>query len=316
MRAAVRHTYGGPVTVEEIDPPQISEDEVLVEVHAAGLDRGVLHLLEGTPYALRLVYGMRRPKNPVLGLDVAGRVVEVGSAVSGFAVGEQVCGIARGAFAELAAAPAAKLVHRPAQVGVGDAAALPVSGLTGLQAVREAGVQAGQRVAVLGASGGVGTYVVQIAKGAGAQVTAVCSPGKADLVRDLGADEVLDYANPLPTGAFDVVFAIGGNQPVRQLRAMLVDRGLLLVVGGEGGGQITGIGRQIRAVLWNPLVRQRMAMLVSEESGADLQILMDMVLAGTVRPVVGARYPLERAGEALADMAAGRLRGKAVIDVV
>lgn len=315
MRAAVRHTYGGPVAVEQVDPPQIADDEVLVEVRAAGLDRGVLHLWEGTPYALRLVFGLRRPKNPVLGLDVAGRVAEVGSAVSGFAVGDEVCGIARGSFAELAAAPAAKVVHKPADLGFDEAAALPISGLTGLQAVREAGVRAGQRVAVVGASGGVGIYVVQIAHAAGAHVTAVCSPAKAALVRELGADEVLDYANPMPQGAFDVVFAIGGNLPVRSLRAMLTERGVLLVIGGEGGGQILGIGRQIRAVMWNPLVGQRMGMLVSKESGEDLQVLMDMVVAGSVHPVIGARYPLEQAGQALNDMAAGRLRGKAVIEV-
>lgn len=312
MRAAVRHAYGGPVTVEEVAPPQLADDEVLVEVHAAGLDRGVLHLAEGTPYALRLAFGLRRPKNPVLGLDVAGRIARAGH---GFAVGDEVCGIARGSFAELAAAPVAKLVRKPAGLGFAEAAVLPISGLTALQAVRAADVSNGQRVAVLGASGGVGVYAVQIAKAAGAHVTAVCSPGKFDLVGDLGADEALDYANPLPAGAFDVVFAIGGNQPVRQLRAMLTSRGVLLVVGGEGGGQVLGIGRQIRAVLWNPLVGQRMGMLVSKESGEDLQTLMDMVVAGTVRPVVGARYPLERAPDALADMAAGRLRGKAAIEV-
>lgn len=317
MRAAVRHEYGGPevVAVEEADRPPIADDEVLVEVVAAGLDRGVLHLVEGKPYAARLAFGLRRPKFPGIGLDLAGRVVEVGAAVTGLAVGDEVCGIGRGALAELAAAPAAKIVPKPPEVGFAEAAALPVSGLTALQAVEAAGVGAGQRVAVLGASGGVGTFAVQLAKAAGAHVTATCSPAKADLVRGLGADEVVDHADPLPPGGFDVILAIGGNLPVRRLRALLTERGTLLVIGGEGGGQILGVGRQIRAVAWNPLVRQRLGMLVSKESGADIGRLVDMVAAGLLRPVIGARFSLEEVPQALADMAAGRLRGKAVVEV-
>lgn len=303
------------VAVAEVDRPRISEDEVLVDVVSAGLDRGVLHLVEGAPYAARLVFGLRRPKAPGIGLDLAGRVVEVGAGVSGLAVGDEVCGIGRGALAEFAAAPAAKIVPKPPEVGFADAAALPVSGLTALQAVEAAGVSAGQRVLILGGSGGVGSYAVQMAKATGAHVTATCSPAKADLVRELGADEVVDHAAPLAAGGFDVVLAIGGNLPVRRLRALLAERGTLLVIGGEGGGQILGVGRQIRAVAWNPLVRQRLGMLVSKESGADIQRLVDMVAAGRLRPVIGARFSLDEVPEALADMAAGRLRGKAVVEV-
>lgn len=309
MQAAVRTEYGGAVHMAEVPAPQVAPNQVLVDVRAAGVDRGVLHLAEGTPYALRLVFGMRRPKRPVLGLDLAGTVVEVGAEVTRFVPGDEVLGIGIGSFATQAVALESKLVRKPASLDWAQAAALPVSGLTALQAVEAAGP--GERVMVLGASGGVGTYAVQLA---GGHVVGVCSPGKAQQVAELGADEVVDYADGLP-GDMDVILAIGGNARVRDLRKLLTPKGTLLVVGGEGGGQILGIGRQIRAVALNPFVGQRLGMLVSRESGEDLQRLVDLVQAGQVRPVVGARYPLEAAGDALADMAAGRLFGKAVLEI-
>jgi NADPH:quinone reductase-like Zn-dependent oxidoreductase len=206
------------------------------------------------------------------------------------------------------------LVHKPTGLSLAEAASLPVSGLTALQAVEAVGLAAGERVLVLGASGGVGVHAVQIAAATGAHVTGVCSTGKAEVVRGLGAEAVVDYREPLPTG-FDAILAIGGNQPVRALRGLLSSKGRLLVVGGEGGGQILGIGRQLRAVAMNPFVGQRLGMLVSKESGRDLQRLVDMVEAGAVRPVVGARYPLDQVGQALRDMAEGRIVGKAVVEV-
>lgn len=319
MQAVLRREYGGPgvVSLGEVPVPGPAADEVLVQVSAAGLDRGVLHMVEGKPYAMRLAFGLRRPKRPVLGLDLAGTVAAVGSAVTRFEVGDEVLGLGVGSFAPYCVALERKLVRKPAGLTFEQAAALPVSGLTALQAVEAAGVTAGDRVAVIGASGGVGVYAVQLAKSAGAHVTAVCSAGKADFVRELGADEVLDYhGDTLQEGVFDVVLAIGGQTPVRQLRHALTASGRLLIVGGEGGGEILGIGRQLRAVAWNPLVRQKMAMLMSKESGEDLQRLVDLVAAGEVRPVVGQVYPLAEGAAALQDMADGKLRGKAVLRVV
>lgn len=315
MQAAVRTEYGGPVHLADVPTPELKPDQVLIDVHAAGLDRGVLHLAEGTPYALRLVFGIRRPKRPVLGLDLAGTVAAVGSDVTRWAVGDEVLGIGVGSFAQQAAALDRKLVAKPAGLSFAEAAALPISGLTALQAIEASDVQAGQRVLVLGASGGVGIYAVQLAAARGADVVAVCSAGKAEQVRSLGAKEVLDYRTDALPGGFDVILAIGGNAHVRTLRAALTPKGQLLVIGGEGGEQILGIARQIRAVALNPFVGQRLGMLVSKESGEDLQRLVDLVETGAVRPVVGARYPLSEAAHALADMAEGRLFGKAVLDV-
>jgi NADPH:quinone reductase-like Zn-dependent oxidoreductase len=321
MLAVQRRTYGSPdgLTVVEAPVPEPGEGEVLVEVRAAGLDQGVLHLVEGTPYALRLVFGLRRPKQPGIGLDLAGVVAGVGPGVSGFAVGDEMCGIGAATFAERAVAPVAKLIRKPADLSFAEAAALPVSGLTALQAVRS-WVGPGQRVLVLGASGGVGTYAVQLAKARGARVTAVCSAAKAAAVQALGADEVLDYAAGAPAGRWDVVLAIGGDLPVRRLRSLLTPAGTLVIIGGDMaggvfGGPVLGIGRQLRAVALNPLVRQRLAMLVASESGEDLQELAEAVAAGQVRPVIGARYPLGEAAAAVRDLAAGRITGKAVLEV-
>lgn len=320
MRAAQRREYGRPesvVSVADAPVPEVADDEVLVQVHAAGVDRGALHLVEGTPYALRLVFGIRRPKQPGIGLDLAGRVVAVGAAATRFSVGDEVCGIGRAAFAQFAAAPQHKLIAKPAGLSFVEAAALPVSGVTALQAVQDvASVAPGERVLVLGASGGVGSYTVQLAAAAGATVGATCSPAKSQAVQDLGADEVYPHGfDALPHGVFDVVLAIGGNLSVRQLCALATPRGRVVVVGGEGGGQLLGVGRQLRAVARNVVVRQRLSMLVASESGEDLQRLADLVVAGAVRPLVGAQYPLDGAAAALADLAAGRVTGKSVLVV-
>lgn len=317
MKAAVRTHYGSPslVHVADVPTPQPEAGEVLVRVRAAGLDRGVLHLVEGTPYALRLVFGLRRPRQPVIGLDLAGVVAAVGPDVTGLRPGDEVLGIGSGTFAQYALAPAKKLVPKPADLGYEQAAALPISGLTALQALDAVAVQPDQRVLVLGASGGVGSFAVQIAAARGAHVIAVCSAAKAAAVKDLGAAEVLDYErDPLPRD-IDTLLAIGGNAPVRALRHCLTPHGTLLVVGGEGGGNLLGIGRQLRAVSLNPFVSQRLGMLMSKEDGQDLQRLVELVRAGAVRPLVGAEYPLAQAAEALADMAAGRITGKAVLTV-
>ena len=225
MQAIVRHQYGSAdvLRVEEIDRPTISPDEVLIRVHAAGMDRGTWHLMAGMPYLFRLMGpGLRKPKNPVLGLDVAGTVVAVGSDVTRFKVGDEVFGISRGSFAEYAAAREDKLAHKPANLTFDQAAVVAISGLTALQSLLDVGrLQAGQHVLIVGASGGVGSYAVQIAKASGAEVTGVCSTAKVDLVRSLGADHVIDYTRKdFATGPqrYDLILDIGGNSPLRRLR--------------------------------------------------------------------------------------------------
>jgi NADPH:quinone reductase-like Zn-dependent oxidoreductase len=323
MRAVVQDTYGTAETLQvaEIARPDIAADEVLVEVHAAGVDRGVWHLMTGLPYVVRLAgYGFTRPKTPIPGMDVAGRVVAVGDHVTRFAVGDEVFGIARGAFAEYAAAKEDRLAHKPSNLTFEQAGVTAISGITALQAVADvAQVQAGQRVLVIGASGGVGTYVTQIAKAMGAIVTGVASGSKADLVRSLGADQVIDYGAEDYLDAsttYDVIIDTGGLNPLRRLRAALVPSGTLVIVGGEGGGRWTGgSGRQLRAMVLSLFVSHRMRTFISQEHHSHMERLAAFVERGAVTPIVGAQYPLERAADAVSDLEAGRARGKSVIVV-
>lgn len=321
MRAVLQDRYGGPEVLQSgsREVPAIGPDEVLVEVHAAGLDRGTVHLLRGTPYLVRPAIGLRRPKQRVPGMDLSGVVVRTGSAVARFAPGDAVFGVGRGSFAEYAAASGSKLTHKPDTIAHREAAALPISGLAALHAVQDvARVEAGQSVAVIGASGGVGSYLVQIAKAAGATVTAITSGAKAGFVRSLGADEVLDYGSTDLAGIrgrFDVILFAAGTQSVRALRRMLTERGTLVVIGGEDGDRLLGIGRQIRATLLSPFVRQRLVMLYSVETREDLERLAAMVTQGSVRPQVGATYPLAAAATAIEALEAGAVRGKVVLEV-
>ena len=290
-------------------------------MHAAGLDRGVWHVMTGTPYLVRITPygGLRGPKTPVPGSDVAGRVVAVGEDVTRFSVGDEVFGIGLGTFAEYAAAKESKLVHKPAGVTFEQAGVAAISGLTALQALTSIGhMQAGQSVLVIGASGGVGSYAVQIAAALGGVVTGVASAAKADLVRSLGAQTVVDYAGDTyldGSRRYDLVVAIGGNAPIRHLRRAVAPRGTLVIVGGEGGGTLTGIGRQLRAAALSPFVGQRLVFFLSAERADDLQRLADLMADGRVTPAVGARYPLDRTPAAMADLEAGRVRGKAVVVV-
>ncbi len=323
MRAIVQNEYGSSDTlrVSEITRPEIARDEVLVEVHAAGVDRGVWHLMAGLPYLVRLAgFGVIKPKNPVPGLDVAGRVAAVGSEVTRFAVGDDVFGIASGAYAEYAAAKESKLAHKPANLSFEQAAVAAISGITALQALTDvAETQAGQTVLVIGASGGVGSYAVQIAKALGATVTGVASAAKSDLVRSLGADHVIDYADGDYLDGFvhyDVIVDTGGLNPVRKLRRALTRTGTLVIVGGEGGGRITGgTGRQIRATLMSMFVPQRMRTFISQEHHSHIERLAAHMETGAVVPAVGSRYSLDQVAEAIADLEAGRARGKSVIVV-
>jgi len=318
MRAVVQDSYGDADLLRraEIPRPTPGSGEVLLQVTAAGLDRGAVHLMTGLPYPIRLAgFGLRRPKNPVRGREVAGRVVVVGDGVPDLRPGDEVFGIGEGCFAEFTVARADLLVRRPDTLDPTAAAALPISGLTALQAVRDhASVRHGQRVLVLGASGGVGTVAVQLAVAAGAEVTGVCRTSKMDRVRALGAAHVVDHTTAEPHGEFDVILDIGGNRPLRTLRRLLAPRGRLVIVGGETDGRLLGgTDRQLRAMAWSPLLRQRLGTFVSSENGADLAVLRDLAVAGTLRPVVDRTYPLDGVPDAIRDLVAGRLTGKAVI---
>lgn len=320
MRAVIQRRYGGSDQLElaEIEAPEPGPGEVLVRVRAAGVDRGTWHLMTGLPYAVRLGFGLRRPKTPIPGRDVAGVVEAVGPGVTGVAAGEEVMGTADGSFAELALVPQTRLTRKPAGLSFEEAAALPISGGTALQAVRDvARVRPGQRVLVLGASGGVGSYAVQIAVAHGGEVTGMASAAKADFVRKLGATHVLDYAHD-EIGAdgvrYDVILDIAGQRPLRTLRRALTDRGTLVILGGEGGDRwLGGTHRQLAAIAWSPVVRQRLTMLLAAEKGEIFAALATLVAQGLVHPHLDRSYPLSDAARALDDLEAGRVRGKAVL---
>jgi NADPH:quinone reductase-like Zn-dependent oxidoreductase len=323
MRAIVRHEYGSAdvLRVEEIDRPTISADEVLIRVHTAGMDRGTWHLMAGMPYLFRLMGpGIRTPKNPVLGLDVAGTVEAVGADVTRFEVGDEVFGISRGSFAQYAAAREDKLVRKPANITFDQAAVVPISGLTALQSLLDVGrLEADQHVLIVGASGGVGTYAVQIAKASGAEVTGVCSPAKVDLVRAIGADHVLDYTrDDFAAGPqrYDLILDIGGNSPLPRLRRALAPSGTLVLVGGEDGDRWTGgMGRQLRAVALSPFVRQRLTMKTPNENHTDLERLARLIEAGKLTPTIDKTYPLDQAPDAMRHLETGQARGKVVIAI-
>lgn len=321
-RAAGRARYGGPEVVgvrEDQALPDLGPRDVLVSVAAAGLDRGVWHLMTGLPRLIRIAgFGVRSPKRFTLGMDVAGTVVAVGAEVGRFAPGDEVFGIGAGTFATLAVAPEAKLVHRPERIPVDQAGGAAISGLTAIQAIHDHGrVQPGHRVLVMGASGGVGSFAVQFAAAAGAEVTGVASAAKADFVRSLGATHVVDYRATDVTESgerYDVVIDVGGLQPVRRLRRILAPTGTLVLVGGEGGGSWTGgVGRQLRAKVRSLFTRQRLTFFVSPESLRDLERLRDAMLAGDVTTAVTGRYSLDQVAQAMEDLEDGRLAGKVVV---
>jgi NADPH:quinone reductase-like Zn-dependent oxidoreductase len=323
MRAIVGESYGSAdvLRLSDIDRPEIARDEVLVRVEAAGLDRGVWHVMTGLPYPIRLAgYGLRAPKNPVPGMDLAGIVEEVGAGVTRFAPGDAVFGIGRGTFAEFARALETKLAPKPANLTAEQAAVVAVSGLTALQGLRDRGkVGAGQQVLVIGASGGVGTYAVQLAKVFGAEVTAVCSTTKVDLVRSLGADHVVDYLREdFADGErrYDVILDIGGNAPLSRLRRALTAKGTLVIVGGESGGRwLGGNDRQLRAIVLSRFVDQTLTTFIAGENHRDMLVLKELIEAGEVTPVIDRSFPLAEVPDAIRYLEQGRARGKVVIDV-
>jgi NADPH:quinone reductase-like Zn-dependent oxidoreductase len=323
MKAIVQDTYGSTdvLEVREIDRPAIAADEVLVAVRAAGVDRGVWHLMTGLPLPVRLAgYGVRAPKNGTPGMDVAGVVEAVGSRVTGFQPGDEVFGIGKGTFADYTSASQDKLAHKPANLTFEQAAAVAISGLTALQAVRDHGrVQSGQRVLVIGASGGVGSYAVQIAKAHGAEVTGVCSSSKVDLVWSLGADHVIDYRKDDIASAsirYDVILDTGGNTRLSDLRRILTPTGRLVIIGAETGGRILGgVDRQLRATMLSPFVSQHLGTFISSENQADLVALAELIESGQVTPVIDRTFPLVEAPAAIEYLLDGNARGKVVVSV-
>jgi NADPH:quinone reductase-like Zn-dependent oxidoreductase len=320
MRAIVQDAYGTAdvLRLDRVPRPIPGDHDVLVRVAAAGLDRGAWHAMTGLPYLGRLYFGVRRPRNPVLGTDLAGTVAAVGAAVTGFSVGDRVFGFGRGAFAEYALVADDRLARTPADLSFEAAAVVPVSGVTALQAVHDHGrVQAGQTVLITGASGGVGSYAVQLATAAGAHVTGVCSPGKADLVRSLGAERVVDHTREdFADGSrrYDLIIDIAGNPGLSRLRRALEPRGTAVLTGGEDGGDLTGgMSRQLRALALSPFVGQRLTMFIGTVRTRDLDRLAGLIADGTVTPSLDRTYPLDGVPEAMRRLAAGEARGKVAI---
>jgi NADPH:quinone reductase-like Zn-dependent oxidoreductase len=323
MKAIVQDTYGSTdvLQLRDIDKPEIADDEVLVRVHAAGVDRGVWHAMTGLPYPIRLAgYGLRAPKTPVPGMDVAGVVEAVGNHVTRFQPGDEVFGIGKGAFGEYARAREDKLAPKPANLTFEQAAVVAISGLPALQGLRDHGkVRPGQKVLIIGASGGVGTYAVQLAKAFGAHVTGVCSTTKVDMVRSLGADHVIDYTrDDFAQGEqrYDVILDIGGNSSLSRLRRALTPRGTLVIVGGETGGRwLGGTDRQIRALLLSRFVGQKLGTFISKENHEDMLVLKELIEAGKVTPVIDRTYPLSEVPQAIRYVQEGHAQGKVVISV-
>ena len=326
MRAVVQDAYGPAEVLElrNIGKPAPKDDEVLVRVHAAGLDRGVWHVLTGLPYLIRFVVpslGLRRPKAPVRGMDLAGHIEAVGGRATRFRPGDAVFGWSdNGSYAEYTSAPEDHLAPKPAAVSFEQAAAVPISGLAALQAVRDVGeVQPGQRVLVLGAAGGVGSFAVQLAKAFGAHVTGVGSTSQAGLVRSLGADQFIDYTRDDVTDGsrhWGVIVDTGGHRSLTRLRRALTRNGTLVIVGSEGRGRwMGGFDRQLRALVLSRFVPQRLRMLSSTPNQDDLETLRQLIEAGKVRPVIDRTFPLPEVPKAIHHLDKGHTGGKVVITV-
>jgi NADPH:quinone reductase-like Zn-dependent oxidoreductase len=322
MRAIVQDHYGETAEVlrlEEIDRPQIGDDDVLVRVRAASVHIGDWHVMSGLPYLLRVVgFGFRAPKVRVRGMDLAGTVEAVGHNVTRFQAGDEVFGTSNGSFAEYASASEDTLALKPANLTFQQAAAVPTSAVAALQALRDAGgIKADQQVMLVGASGGVGLFAVQIAKSFGAEVTGVCSTTKVDLVRSLGADHVIDHTQEDFTQSgqqYDLILVMGGNQSLSQLKRVLRPGGTLVPVGTEEGNRWVGGKAWIQAMLLSRLKRH-LRPLASEPNQADLQFVTELIEAGKITPVIDRTFPLSEVPDAIRYLHAGKARGKIAITV-
>jgi NADPH:quinone reductase-like Zn-dependent oxidoreductase len=323
MKAVVYRCYGPPqvMSYESVAKPVPAANEVLVKVHAASVNPLDWHYVSGRPYLVRTDSGFGAPKSPALGVDFAGTVEATGSAVRGLKVGDEVFGARHGAFAEYVSVPADRaLAPKPANMSFEQAAAVPVAGVTALQALRDKGhVRAGQKVLINGASGGVGTLAVQIAKAYGAEVTGVCSARNADMVRAIGADHVIDYTKEdFTRGAqrYDLILDTVGNHGPLELRRALTPRGTLVLIGGPSNGNWVGpMAGFLEAVVVAPFVSQTFTPMLAELTPKDIAELGELMRSGKVTPVIDRRYPLAQTAAALTYLEAGHARGKVVIDV-
>jgi len=321
MKAIHQLTYGSADVLELADLPEPTPGpgQVLVRVRAAGVDRGVWHLMSGRPYLIRILgFGFRAPKQAIPGMDVAGVVEAVGAEVTRFQPGDEVYGIGAGTFAELALADESKLAPKPPSMSFEEAAVLPISAGTALQGLRDVGkLEAGQRVLILGAGGGVGCYAVQLAKAFGAYVTGVCSTGKLEFVTELGADEVIDYTREDccdGSQAYDLILDIGGNRPLSKLRRALTPKGTLVIVGGERGGPVLGgIHRQLGGLILSPFIGHNLRSFVADENAKHLIALTELVEAGELRAPIDRRYSLAEAPEAVRRLDRHEVQGKGVV---
>ena len=313
MKAILNHRYGGPEGLElgEADAPEPAEGQVLVRVRAASVNPYDWHVMRGAPYLVRLFAGLRRPSSPLLGADLAGIVESVGAGVTRFRPGDEVFGGGEGPTPSSRSSRSDRLAAKPAGLSFEQAAAIPIAGTTALQGLRDhGGLQAGQRVLVNGAGGGVGTFAVQIAKSMGAHVTGVCSTGKLELVRSLGADEVIDYAADDFTrrGPFDLVLDTVSNRPLREVRRALTPNGTLVSIGGGKGRLFGGLGSALWMTLVARFVKQKLGFFIAKMNGEDL-----LAVAERSTPVVGQVYPLAETAEAIRLVETGHARGKVVI---
>jgi NADPH:quinone reductase-like Zn-dependent oxidoreductase len=323
VKAIVQGVYGPAEVLElrDVDKPAPADGEVLIRVRAAGVDQGVWHLMTGLPYLTRAAgFGLKAPKIGTRGRELAGVVEAVGRNVVGFRPGDEVFGTAEGSFAEYVCAKEGKLALKPKNLSFEQAAAVPISAGTALQGLRDSGqVKPGQEVLIIGAGGGVGTYAVQLAKAFGAQVTGVCSTAKTELVRSIGADHVIDYTHDdFSDGArqWDLIIDTAGNRSLSVLRRALKPHGTLVIVGGEGGGKLTGgFERSLRAAALSVLVGQKLKGLLAVERAEDLRALAELIEAGTVTPVIDRSFALADAPAAIEYMRSGKTRGKVVITV-
>jgi len=323
MKAITQEEYGTPgdvLRLREIEKPTIGDDDVLVRVQATGVHIGDWLVMNGVPYLIRLMgYGLRKPKTTVPGTEFAGSVEAVGKNVKQFQPGDEVFGFGTGGLAEYAAVSQDALVLKPANATFEQAATVPVSGFTALQAVRDqAKVQPGQNVLIIGASGGVGTYAVQIAKAFGAEVTGVCSTRNVEMVRSIGADHVIDYTKEGITQSerrYDVILDTAGNRSLSELRGALTSEGTLVIVGGSGGRWLMGSGRSLRAVVVSPFVSQNLRSFISSTNKDDLVVLKELIEEGKITPVVDRAFPLTETADALNHVGARHTRGKTVVTV-
>lgn len=319
MKAILYTEYGSPdvLRLTEVEKPIPKDNEILVQIHAASANPLDWHFMRGKPYLIRPTSGLRKPKDPRLGVDFAGRVEAVGSGVTAFRPGDEVFGSRRGAFAEYLCTQGKAMALKPANLTFEQAAAIPVAATTALQGLRDkAAVQPGQRVLINGAAGGVGTFAVQLAKVFGAEVTAVCSTRNVDLVRSLGADHVIDYTQQNFTQSsqkYDLLYDIIGNQPLTACLRILNAEGKMILAGGSGGPILGPIGRMIRAALLSRFVSQKLDFYIAEDSGEDLNFMKELIEAEKVKPVIDQCYKLEDVPDAIHYLEQGHARGKVVI---